>query len=425
MILEISSRGGTKTRRTQGKRVFIFPLRSLRLGVFARGILIVCFLFSLLLPLCAFDFGLIFDQNADYGGLESDGSFTYSASLIPRLYFLFGEENDLYISAGIEAAYGDEWTFVPELLRTELSLNFNNLELRAGRMYHSDPLGFIANGLFDGAKVSFDSEAGSFSAGAWYTGLLYKRRANITMSEKDRESYAIALDFEDFTNTYFAPRRFVAALGWEHFGWPFKPKFSLLGQADLSGDNPLHSQYVVGKITLPVKVVVFDLGACLELLQDDGKFGTAYAAEARIAWMPPVSISQRLSLLARYASGGEFAFLPLTTQSQGNILDAKLPGVSMISLDYIARLNSAISAGLKSSCFVRSDLETYNAYPLAAVDSGNYFLGNEFFARLLWAPVSDLQFNLGAGVFLPSLGDVAPNASISWQVKLNIVFSLY
>jgi hypothetical protein len=69
------------------------------------------------------------------------------------------------------------------------------------------------------------------------------------------------------------------------------------------------------------------------------------------------------------------------------------------------------------------DLKAYSGYPLSS-DSNGYFIGNEFFARLLWSPASDLQINLGGGLFMPSLGNAVPNAGNFWRVELNAVFSL-
>jgi hypothetical protein len=132
-------------------------------------------------------------------------------------------------------------------------------------------------------------------------------------------------------------------------------------------------------------------------------------------------MKSRLSLLARYSSG---AFTPFTTESQGNILSTKLSGLTALALDYAIRLHPDFSGGITSTYFIRSDLKAYNGYPLSD-DSGNgYFLGNEFFARLLWSPASDLQINLGGGLFAPSLGNAAPNAANLWRVELNAVFSL-
>ena len=395
----------------------------------------------LLLFICSlsfgFDFGLILDQNADYGGYGGDGSFGYSGSLIPRLSALVGESADIYVSAGLKASYveNDKWRFVPELLRTELTYYTGSFAFKAGRMYHSDPLGFIADGLFDGARLSMDSEMGTFSLGAWYTGLLYKNRANILMTAADREIYTREFDFADFANsfadTYFAPRRVVSSLGWERLslGGPLQAKAAVIAQFDLSDGEPLHSQYLAAKVSLPGNLFGFDIGGTVELLEEDGfggDFGMAAAAELGLHLTPPTPLPQRLSLLGRYSSGGLegdlLAFNPVTTKAQGEIFKVGLSGISLVSLDYIIQPAGTFSAGLTSTCFIRSDLETYGGYPLNAQSDG-YILGSEFFGRLLWAPYSDLQVNMGGGLFLPSMGNANPDAEMSWRVELNVIVS--
>ncbi|MCL2320133.1 MAG: hypothetical protein FWC45_08605, partial [Treponema sp.] len=253
------------------------------------GNFFLCVLIILLpaLPLQARDFGLLLDQTAGYGGFGSDGSADYSGLLIPRFSALLGDNGAVYVSAAFRADYqSDTWTFAPELLRTEFSWRFDNGELQAGRMQYSDPLGFIANGLFDGARFSLDTAAGTFSIGAWYTGLLYKKRLEITMTSDDLQSNYTALDYGDFLNTYFAPRRIVSALGWEHpgIGDIFRVNAALLGQFDVSGGDRLHSQYVTGKVTAPYKAFLFNLGGCLELTERSGDVGVGLAGELGAAW---------------------------------------------------------------------------------------------------------------------------------------------
>jgi hypothetical protein len=393
--------------------------------------LVCCFLLFFTASFAfAFDFGLILDQNADYGGYGGSGSFGYSGSLIPRFSTLLGDSADLYVSAGIRAAYaeGGEWRFVPELLRTELTYYAGSLTLKAGRVYHSDPLALVADGLFDGARLSLEGEAGAFGLGAFYTGLLYKRRANILMTQADREIYAKEFDFADFQNTYFAPRRFVFSFDWERLslGGPLQARAAILGQADLSGDKPLHSQYLAAKLSLPGNVFGLDAGGTLCLTEEDG-FGLAAAAELGFYLAPPTRLPQRLSLLGRFSSGRVegsqiTAFQPVTAKAQGEIFKAGLSGLSLVSLDYSIQPANTFSAGLTSACFIRSDYETYWAYPIGD-EGGGYVLGTEFFGRLLWRPFSDLQANLGGGVFMPSLGNANPGAEASWRVELNVIVS--
>ena len=387
----------------------------------------ICILLVVLpgLSLWAKDFGLVLDQDLGYGGYGTNGNFDYSGILIPRFSALVGDRGDFFISAGFRADYQDTWIFAPELLRTDFLWRFDSGEFRIGRMQYSDPLGFIAQGLFDGLRLSLDTAAGTFSAGAWYTGLLYNKRANITMTPDEVKSNDTDLDYSDFVNTYFAPRRLVSALDWEQPGEVFRVNVSLLGQFDLSGGDYLHSQYLTAKIAAPYNDFIFSLGGCLELVEVPSELNFALAGELGATWILPASFESQLSLLGRFSSGvvensSIVSFSPVSTVTQGDLLKAKLSGLSMISLDYTALLYRTFSLDVSSSYFIRSDLGTYHGY-----GTEGYFLGPEFFGKLLWSPVSDVQLNLGGGVFLPFLGNAAPNADVLWRVDLNVVLSLF
>jgi len=375
------------------------------------------------------DFGVFLDQTAGGGGNGDESSFDYSGILVPHIAFYWGDDGELFVSAGARADYlNEEWTIVPELLRTELSFYFGRGALTAGRMQYSDPLGYVADGLFDGARFGYDTNAGTFGAGAWYTGLLYKERAYIVMTAKDVESYNKKLDYSDFANTYFAPRRFVAALDWENLSLAhlFTAKAAVIGQFDLTGEQ-LNSQYLVGNFTMPYKAFAFNLGGCLELIQSKGDSGTAFSGDLGASWQLPTALSQRLLFLARYASGSVGdgsnsvkAFLPVTSKTQGYVLKANLPGITLLSLDYAARLHRSCSVELSSNYFIRNDTETYSG-----LGKNGYLLGNEFYGRVFWSPVSDFAFNFGGGAFLPSMGNVAPDVKALWRVEANAIISLY
>jgi hypothetical protein len=358
--------------------------------------------------LWAQDVGLILDQTAGFGNLNGDGKFDYAGTLIPRYSTFLGDDGEFYISAGITVESLDgTTTVIPELLRTELSWRFDIGDLKAGRMYYSAPLPFIAEGLFDGARFSFDTAIGSFNVGAWYTGLLYKKRANITMTDKELTSNSSKLDygnFAGFAKTYFAPQRVISAFGWEYPNLLdiVRVRLALLGQFDLSGEE-LNSQYLAARFTVPVKEFVIDLGGSLETIQDSGDSKFAFAGELGVGWMLPVFAQSQLSLLGRFSSSD---FQPVTSMAQGDVVKARLSGLSMVSLDYTARFNRYVSAGLSSSFFV---------------GSGDAPSGSEFFGKLYWSPVSDLWLNLGGGVFFPSRGD----AGNIWRLELNVVFSIY
>jgi len=154
-----------------------------------KKIITLVFVVMLLLPvfsLSALDFGLLLDQTFGVESVENGDTADgvgYSATLIPWLSTPLGSSHNgtqLYLSAGLTMEYANQnAAFIPELLRTELTFPIGTgMEIQAGRMQYTDPLGFIADGLFDGAKFSYTSaNVGTFGIGAWYTGLLYKKRS--------------------------------------------------------------------------------------------------------------------------------------------------------------------------------------------------------------------------------------------------------
>ena len=377
------------------------------------------------------DFGVILDLNAGYGGYGSKPDFNYSGMIIPRFSTLIGSSGEFYISAGFKAEYSESWSFIPELLRTEFTWSFDGGALKAGRMHYSDPLGFVADGLFDGFRLSFDTDAGTFGAGAWYTGFLYKKRANIAMSTDDLSKLGAEFKYDDFFNTYFASRRVMAAFNWYHPGIAelVRVDLALLGQFDLNDPDKLadgiHSLYISGNVTIPFNFFTLSFGPCFELAQMAGDLNFALAGELGVAIDLPTPLEDQLTILGRYSSGNWedssfIAFMPLTNKNMGELLKPKFSGISLISLNYLARLNRTMSVEGSSTYFIRNDLGTYPLY-----GTEGYFLGNEFFARFYWSPFSDMQLNLGAGVFLPSLGNAAPKTDILWRAELNLILSLF
>ena len=414
----------------------------------------------LLLPvfyLSALDMGVMLDQDVSVEGIggESDNfpnGLTYSAALSPWLTVPFGSTSGnfgkFYFSAAVTAenAYNPakdkrEWSFVPELLRTEVMFRTAGaLEINAGRIYYSDPLGFIANGLFDGVRVSFDfGNTGIFGAGIWYTGLLYKKTTEITMTNEDMVNFNKKFEYADFADTYFSSRRILAALDWDNPGlteW-LRLKMALIGQIDVTGnESRYHSQYLTAKASIPVNNFIFGIGASLELLeympgssfedsQTQVKLGMAGELEA--AWLLPTPIEDMLTFTARLSSGtvtsSSFAaFVPITTTPEGNILNAKLSGISALHLDYTGRLHKSFAINLAGAYYILSDQNTYQGYPYAYE---GYFLGGEFYGRLIWSPVSDAVITFGGGAFLPSLGNAASNSDALWKVTVSVSLMVF
>jgi hypothetical protein len=417
----------------------------------------------ILLPvsLGAADFGLLVNNYIGYGNSQNnDFVFTYRAGLVPRVSFLIGDSGIFFTSASMSIEKTSETDFfsVPELLRTELSFQFSGLGVNAGRFRYSDPLGFIVSGLFDGIQLTHSSQAGRFGLGAWYTGFLYKGNANITMSDYDKLQYNREFRYSNFSDTYFAPKRAIASLDWEHpsIGEVLQLNAAVTAQRDLVRINlsretdTIDSMYFTLKAGIPINNLLIEAGGSLEAAQTEktliqisvDEAGTshetrikgsddflAFAGELGFYLTLPTDFNSRLSFLVRYASGTDIdrfeAFVPITTRHFGEIFQARMTGLTVLSLAYTARVFDSLGASFTTSYFIRNDLVTPNSYPLIDTGSGR-LLGGEGYARLVVSPVSDLQFISGGGAFFPFLGNNTwQNERIIWRLDLFATFALY
>ena len=412
----------------------------------------------LLLPvsLGAVDFGLLTNQ---YMGLSNDGgddnNFEYSGSLIPRLSVLFGETGLFYTSGAFTIGYADEAYFVPELLRTELSIRFGGFGIRAGRFNYTDPLSFIASGLFDGIQFSHTSRFGRFGLGAWYTGLQYKKAAKIRMTQEDERIYTSALDYNKFSDTYFAPRRMMAALNWEHpaLVGGLGIKTAVIGQMDFSDvHEKLNSQYFTLKFDIPVSNFVFELGGAFGVTQyrpppiipegmeieevpeeliiyPDYSSHFSFAGRFGFYYTLPTNFSSMVSFVVNHGSGyindDIGGFTPITTRYFGNILEVELPGLTAFSLDFAGRFHRTFGANATLSYFILNSLKTPNVLLPAEESNNNRLLGGEMFIRFVWSPVSDLQLTFAAGTFVPAWGNVFQEGKPHWRLDLTAVLAIY
>jgi len=393
--------------------------------------------------LFAHDFSLAANIHTGINGVQDeDIEFNYKIDLWPSYSLLIGDNIDLLVSAGITFGMEDEeFYYIPELLQTHFTYRNGALGLRAGRMMYSDPLSYAANGLFDGLQLNLNSGAGRFNLGAWYTGFLYKKNANITMTEDEYLYFDEPVDYNDFGNTYFAPARMIAALGWEHpsVGEALHLGISAIGQFDFSdAEAPYNSQYIFIKAIVPKDSLVFKLGGSVGFFQtnvfdkedNDNSIdvtGFSFAGEVGVSWLLPASFLSRLTLTGKYASGKEEdsydAYNPITTQYMGNILNYRFSGLSVISLDYTARFAPSFGMAVNASYFIRNDLGTIKTYPVTLNNEG-YFLGPEANIRFLWSPVSDVRLDFGGGVFFPSLGDAGSDEPIRFKAELKLIIGI-
>jgi hypothetical protein len=396
-------------------------------------------LLLLALPARAADFGLLATGDLSFTGKgPADAVFAWNGSISPWFSTFVGDKGELFISAAATGTLENlEYAIAPELLRADLALRFDGgSSLRLGRMEYRDPLGFVAEGLFDGARFSQMIGGGSLYAGAWYTGLQYKKTANITMNGGDTLEYFNALDYGDFYNTYFASKRALAAVGAEHpaLGGFMGVRTAVIGQFDLNRlddvrTSRVHSQYLTGKASVPVgSRLVLEGGGALELAEiTGGDYGGAVslsgAAEAGFTFFMSPAIRDRFTVTGRFASGGEDgapygAFSPVTTEPQGYILQAKLSGLSLVRAEYAARLHETFAVNVSTAFFFKDEGRDYIHRHFAV--EGGYFLGNETYARLSWNPFSDVNLRVEAGAFIPrSESDPVWKAGIGVTVVLH------
>jgi hypothetical protein len=379
------------------------------------------------------DFGLLLDQRLEIN--QDDLSYTGSAG--PWFSAGISEKLQFYLSGNIAFKYTEETWDKPfsllELSRLELDFRpVSRALIKAGRFAFSDSSGMIASGSFDGLYGELRTALGRVSTGAWYTGLLYKETAKITMTGGDLVDYNAP---RDGVNSYFAPRRLLADLRWDIPGI-FGPLNVLtlegVAQFDLPdhGDT-LHSQYLEIKYEfVPAPGLQITAGAIAEALEDGaGEYGIAFAALAETAVRLPGLISQRLSLGANFSSGNRdetfTAFVPLSGHPAGVLFTPAMSSLARIYLGYRARLHEALSLDTGLRYFMRTGTESPGEISGAdAVEAAAVFYGGEAYASVLWAPLDDITIMLGGGAFFPGLGNVFDSATpVSWKFTTGLVLS--
>jgi hypothetical protein len=399
----------------------------------AGAILLCCsgFVFGL-------DFGAVLGINPEWKGSEGEAGGVYAFSLGPWVSASPSETFDLYLSGSVALRLEQEdWELLPvlpELGRFMIAWRpLPRLGLEAGRIRLSDPNGIIAAGLFDGLSVSAYLGGSRLSIGGYYTGFLYKDTADICMTPSDIADYLKPFDWKDPAATYFASRRGLAVLSWEApslAGSPHGLYLHGLGQFDLNAAaDRLHSQYLSLRFLFsPLPTFAINAGAVLELTeQEEMDTKTALVLLVNVDWHPPTAWQDRATLGFRWGSGktgktgktggtdgGLGPFLPVTSISQGNVLDSALSGLTVIRAAYTLRPHDTLSLTLDGRYFLLDQ----------AGDTDAKALGGELYASVSWAPVMDTALLLGAGAFLPGTGNVLPSGDPpQWLASLGLTLS--
>ena len=378
--------------------------------------------------LFAVDYGGLVKGEFEAAGLDETDT-TGNIILAPWLSLPF-DKAELSLSAGLNMNFADEQYFAPELFRLEYSHTLSDLfSFKVGRFTWQDPSHVIAQGRFDGAEVFFSFGKIRLGASVLYTGFLFKDTADINVSPTDTTDYAAALDWSDFGNTYFAPRRLMAAVYGEFPGFPSGMGHlyaGLMAQFDLSNaDERFHTQYLLVRHTLVIKDFDIAIAGVMELehTEADG-LRPAFAVTLEGGWQVPGMLSDRLSLGFSWASGdgtSTAAFFPIVREARSYVLESVFSGIMIINAAYKVRLLSSLSAEVGGSYFIRTDATSFTA-PYLEDDS--YPLGLELDTSVVWVPFSDLSVSAKGGVFLPRTGTAwAADAPVFWRITLGAFFS--
>jgi hypothetical protein len=400
-----------------------------------RALLVVIFVLAAGGIAVAADFGFVLSPSGEYVSGASGEGFGFTGTFTPWFSAALAETMNLYLSGKLTVEYQYDkkaWAtpLLVELDRTELSFHpIERAYLVFGRQRFGDPGGMILSGLFDGFYGRLGLGSTQLSLGAFYTGLLYKKAAEIFMTAEDRARYAAPLDYGDF-DTYFASRRVLVSLGLELPDMASRLSLTLngLAQFDANGGKALHTQYLEAQAGIEaassLRFTVTGVGALAEKedAATQGHFAAAFGAD----WDVPGALTDMIQAGLRWGSGASSdrfgAFKPVNDMAEGKVFSSALPGLMNARLSYMARPHRAFSFSLGGLVFWRTDLETFTDSEL---DGGSKarFLGTEASGSLVWAPQSALRLTAGAGVFFPGAA-FTDSAKTRWKINGGLTLSL-
>lgn len=375
------------------------------------------------------DFGLLVNQEID----AENNILAYNSGFVPWFSWDTGRGFSAYLSGIVSLRFRgysdgpdmDNGLLKPAVLfeLSRFSLGYRSVRgtVEGGRMFYADAMNYTASGFFDGIRYNMPIPQGNVSVAAYYTGLQYKETAKILMTGRDIIEYVKPYEGID---DYFASKRFFAAGRWDMLLGSFSTLcMEALIQYDLNGDgDALNSQY--GEMVFevfPMYKFGITLGGIFEAMQDKERdFSSAFGALARFKTEIPGSLNDEINMAFKYTSGhwndNFAAFVPLSAHAQGSIFSATISGLALFSAAYSARINHVLFAEACFSYFART-------YEDPAFE-GNMF-GGELWASVAWQPFIDLRVTLGAGMFLPSLGNAYPDGTDPmWKINAGITLSL-
>jgi hypothetical protein len=404
-----------------------------------RSVLVLLFCLGIAPLVPAADFGLILDETLEAEGSDqSEGNLAWTQTAIPWFSYAPNLQFEFYLSLGFGLERTDitnnttleeaeKWRPLFQVNRSQLTWKPQSaLMVEAGRVAYEDPLGRIASGFFDGAKASLNLGQNTLNIAALYSGLQFKERAKIVMTEGDMADY-----FDE--DTYFASKRLLLSFFWQsRYPWNRNITVDLggLAQFDLRDDEAekLHSQYAVGKISSFVfSALDIAAGGIFGVKEQGSGSALSFAGDLSAAFAFPGALNDRLSLSGYVSSGSEGRelrpYFPITAIAAGKVYTPSLTGLYTAELAYQLKPFDGLYLSAEGRYFWRT---SRNIIPGTAElnNSDKDNLGAEVWAAAVWMPLSDLSFTLQGGVFFPNGPVKDAGTPLLWKATIGATLSL-
>lgn len=309
-------------------------------------------------------------------GLQSENVYSIENDLIsnmltfrPWLSLRIGNNSSLKLAVNFSFPWNEftgwqDMTFEPD--ESILYMTSGDDWLKLGRINYSDPLGVIANGLFDGIEFS----RSSLQVGAFYTGFRNKKTANIMMSPDD------LLDYGN-DEIQFAPQRIIGSLQFKVLDNGYDSYFLLggLAQYDLRETSPLNTYYALMKIHMAGNYFSIDGGASVSFLKtgdDPYKLGVAASVDF-IRRLGGMSLTYGLQWFSGTIGNSITPFVPVTrdfasphsswtlsSDTGAQDLNSGFPSLWVPKISTSLRISNAVSLDMSSRWVIREGFGNFN-----------------------------------------------------------------
>ncbi|MCK5735007.1 MAG: hypothetical protein KAH21_00960, partial [Spirochaetaceae bacterium] len=313
--------------------------------------------------------------------------------------------------------HGFYYSLYPNLDKLNFYGNAGMFGYKAGRQLTGDPAGLIVDAPFDGIDFSVDIGEHVFTAGAGYTGLVFRESAEFFMTEIDvkRDSVLSTPRMMEYL-LWEMP----AAASWLNLSAYFLSVQDLTSTEEQSSYS--NSRFNTSYLELYARGFLGE--SFLYDLSLVGQYGTyKSASEATVlAGIGRLGLSwigdhSRLGMDLIGSSGDDWGregyllgpttetelsqYLPLSIVStQGFVVEFELGNLTSLGLFYAQRPSETFSWEMRTTTFLRTALGPVSTGLVSEVGNG-HFMGQEGLVSFFWRPKSDFGWDFKVGVLYP------------------------